>query len=55
MYGIAIRLLPRGSWGMLPKIYDDKEKALGSAWALKEGFKDIRVVYLGDVDQWTRP
>lgn len=52
MYGIVWRYLPRGSWRLDEKVYDDKEKADTRAHYLKGSDTHAHVVHLGDPEDW---
>lgn len=45
MYAIAYKHTPRGSWQMLSKVYDDREKCDAAISGLKQSYYRVQRVF----------
>lgn len=53
MYGIVWRYLPKGSWRLAEKVYEDRERAEDEAAAQDDpGEVRAKAIYLGDAEDW---
>ena len=52
MYAIVWRYLPKGSWRLSERVFDDKEKAEAEAASTNDEHVRSKAIYIGDSEDW---